>query len=135
MHQQGTTEGDLCTDGCRSVSGPIASFCKSISTSSASGFKQGTSLRLTLPESCWYGIKSLNFTRFVFALTFLQIIPFSHSSRKRADVRLAMEPYPPGEPAILDHEFRADGLGTPHLHMKAGGSLKPPTHQTADARF
>lgn len=47
---------------------------------------------------------------------------------------ILLEPCPPGEPAILDHEFRADGSGTPHLHMKAGGSLKPPTHQTVDAR-
>ena len=47
---------------------------------------------------------------------------------------ILLEPCPPGEPAILDHEFRADGSGTPHLHMKAGGSLKPPTHKTIDAR-
>ena len=45
-----------------------------------------------------------------------------------------LEPCPPGEPAILDHEFRSDGSGAPHLHIKAGGSLKPSTHQTVEAR-
>lgn len=35
---------------------------------------------------------------------------------------------------VIDHEFETDGAGHVHLHMKAGGSLKPPTHQTIDAR-
>jgi len=39
-----------------------------------------------------------------------------------------------GEEGILDHAFGTDGAGHIHLHMKAGGSLKPPSHETVDAR-
>jgi len=35
---------------------------------------------------------------------------------------------------IIDHEFKSDGAGVPHLHMKAGGSVKPPTHKTIEDR-
>lgn len=35
---------------------------------------------------------------------------------------------------VMDHEFHTDGSGRAHLHMKAGGSLKPPSHETIDAR-
>ncbi len=35
---------------------------------------------------------------------------------------------------VMDHVFETDGSGHVHLHMKAGGSLKPPTHETVDAR-
>lgn len=35
---------------------------------------------------------------------------------------------------ILDSVEYVDGKGVPHLHMKAGGSLKPPSHETVDAR-
>jgi 3-oxoacyl-[acyl-carrier-protein] synthase-3 len=35
---------------------------------------------------------------------------------------------------ILDHIFQTDGSGRVHLHQKAGGSVKPPTHETIDAR-
>ncbi len=35
---------------------------------------------------------------------------------------------------IIDHKFETDGAGYVHLHMKAGGSLKPPSHETIDAR-
>ncbi len=35
---------------------------------------------------------------------------------------------------IIDHIFGVDGSGRHHLHMKAGGSLKPATHETVDAR-
>ncbi len=35
---------------------------------------------------------------------------------------------------VLDHKFATDGAGWIHLHMKAGGSLKPPSHETVDAR-
>ncbi len=35
---------------------------------------------------------------------------------------------------IIDHKFETDGAGHIHLHMKAGGSLKPPSHETIDAR-
>ncbi len=35
---------------------------------------------------------------------------------------------------IMGHRFASDGFGHVHLHMKAGGSLKPPSHDTIDAR-
>lgn len=35
---------------------------------------------------------------------------------------------------IIDSIFGSDGSGRHHLHMKAGGSLKPPSHETVDAR-
>jgi 3-oxoacyl-[acyl-carrier-protein] synthase III len=35
---------------------------------------------------------------------------------------------------IMDSLFRSDGAGRVHLHMKAGGSLKPPSHETIDAK-
>ncbi|MFO7873984.1 MAG: beta-ketoacyl-ACP synthase III [Bacteroidales bacterium] len=35
---------------------------------------------------------------------------------------------------IIDHKFETDGAGYVHLHMKAGGSLKPPSHETVDAK-
>ena len=35
---------------------------------------------------------------------------------------------------IMDSIFRTDGSGYPYLHMKAGGSLKPATHETVDAK-
>lgn len=41
---------------------------------------------------------------------------------------------PTEENGIIDHEFETDGAGYVHLHMKAGGSLKPPTYETIDAR-
>ena len=33
---------------------------------------------------------------------------------------------------VLDCILRSDGSGEPHLHMKAGGSRRPATHQTVD---
>ena len=38
------------------------------------------------------------------------------------------------EAGIMDHIFGSDGSGRVHLHMKAGGSVKPPSHETIDAR-
>ncbi len=38
------------------------------------------------------------------------------------------------ENGIRDHIFRSDGCGHVHLHMKAGGSSYPPTHENIDAR-
>jgi 3-oxoacyl-[acyl-carrier-protein] synthase III len=38
------------------------------------------------------------------------------------------------EYGIIDHLFRTDGSGRKYLHMKAGGSIKPPSHETIDAR-
>jgi 3-oxoacyl-[acyl-carrier-protein] synthase-3 len=35
---------------------------------------------------------------------------------------------------ILDGKFYTDGSGRIYLHQKAGGSLKPPTHETIDAK-
>ncbi|MFN7301168.1 MAG: 3-oxoacyl-[acyl-carrier-protein] synthase III C-terminal domain-containing protein, partial [Bacteroidota bacterium] len=35
---------------------------------------------------------------------------------------------------IMDAILRSDGAGAEFLHQKAGGSLKPPTHETIDAR-
>ena len=36
---------------------------------------------------------------------------------------------------VLDEEMGTDGYGRVHLHMKAGGSLMPPTHETIDKRL
>jgi len=38
------------------------------------------------------------------------------------------------EVGIIDFNFQVDGIGHKHLHMKAGGSLKPASHKTVDAR-
>lgn len=35
---------------------------------------------------------------------------------------------------IMDSILKVDGNGRHYLHQKAGGSLKPPTHETVDAR-
>ena len=35
---------------------------------------------------------------------------------------------------ILDHIFHADGSGRKYLHLKAGGSVKPASHETIDAK-
>jgi len=35
---------------------------------------------------------------------------------------------------ILDTISKSDGSGIPYLHMKAGGSIKPASHETVDAR-
>ena len=35
---------------------------------------------------------------------------------------------------IIDTVLKSDGAGIPFLHMKAGGSLKPASHETIDAR-
>ncbi len=35
---------------------------------------------------------------------------------------------------IMDHAFETDGSGRIHLHQKAGGSVKPASHETVDAR-
>jgi 3-oxoacyl-[acyl-carrier-protein] synthase-3 len=35
---------------------------------------------------------------------------------------------------IMDGKFYTDGSGRVHLHQKAGGSVKPPTYETIDAR-
>ena len=40
-----------------------------------------------------------------------------------------------GEPAILDFEHEIDGGGGDALYMPAGGSRRPPSHETVDARM
>jgi 3-oxoacyl-[acyl-carrier-protein] synthase-3 len=35
---------------------------------------------------------------------------------------------------VLDEDLKSDGAGRVHLHMKAGGSAKPSTHETIEAR-
>lgn len=36
---------------------------------------------------------------------------------------------------VLDEDLHSDGSGWTHLHMKAGGSLIPPSHDTVDKRM
>lgn len=38
------------------------------------------------------------------------------------------------EEGIIDHRFYSDGAGRIYLHQKAGGSVKPASHETVDAR-
>lgn len=38
------------------------------------------------------------------------------------------------EHGVMDHIFRVDGSGRKYLHMKAGGSARPASHETIDAR-
>lgn len=33
---------------------------------------------------------------------------------------------------VVDSVLKVHGIGAPHLHLKAGGSLNPPTHETID---
>lgn len=41
---------------------------------------------------------------------------------------------PTGEElGIMDHILKADGSGSKYLHMKAGGSVKPASHETVEA--
>ncbi len=35
---------------------------------------------------------------------------------------------------IMDSILHSDGSGMPYLHQKAGGSVRPPSHETVDAR-
>jgi 3-oxoacyl-[acyl-carrier-protein] synthase III len=35
---------------------------------------------------------------------------------------------------VIDSILQSDGIGRAHLHQKAGGSMKPPTHDTIEAR-
>jgi 3-oxoacyl-[acyl-carrier-protein] synthase-3 len=44
-----------------------------------------------------------------------------------------LEPNDEGD-GIIDSILRSDGSGVPYLHQKAGGSVKPATHETVDAR-
>lgn len=44
---------------------------------------------------------------------------------------------PSDDPAlgIIDQKMYCDGSGAKYLHMKAGGSLNPPTHETVDKKW
>lgn len=44
-----------------------------------------------------------------------------------------LEPNEEGN-GVIDSVLKIDGNGRHYLHQKAGGSLKPPTHETVDAR-
>ncbi|MBI1287113.1 MAG: beta-ketoacyl-ACP synthase III [Flavobacteriales bacterium] len=44
-----------------------------------------------------------------------------------------MEPNTEGN-GLIDHELHVDGSGVVHLHQKAGGSMRPASHETVDAR-
>ena len=44
-----------------------------------------------------------------------------------------MEPNDEGN-GLIDHQLHTDGSGVVHLHQKAGGSARPASHETVDAR-
>src|SRR5882757_10193446 len=44
-----------------------------------------------------------------------------------------LEPNDEGN-GIIDSILRSDGSGVPYLHQKAGGSIRPASHETVDAR-
>ncbi len=46
-----------------------------------------------------------------------------------------LEPSEDPNYGILDHRLYVDGSGGQYLHMKGGGSLHPPTHDTVDKRM
>ena len=46
-----------------------------------------------------------------------------------------LEPSTDPELGIIDSILRSDGGGAPHLHMKAGGSLNPASHETVDKKM
>lgn len=46
-----------------------------------------------------------------------------------------LEPTDDPSAGILDHILRCDGSGEAALHMRGGGSLNPPTHETVDKRM
>ncbi len=45
-----------------------------------------------------------------------------------------IEPSANKDVGIFDYKLESDGDGVKHLHMKAGGSAKPASHETVDAR-
>jgi 3-oxoacyl-[acyl-carrier-protein] synthase III len=46
-----------------------------------------------------------------------------------------LEPTTDESVGILDHKLYVDGSGCPALHMKGGGSLNPPTHETVNQKW
>jgi 3-oxoacyl-[acyl-carrier-protein] synthase III len=47
---------------------------------------------------------------------------------------LLLEPSPSDDLGIMDSILRTDGSGKEYLHMKAGGSIKPSSHETVSAK-
>ncbi len=45
-----------------------------------------------------------------------------------------LEPTTDDSIGIIDSKLESDGVGRIHLHQKAGGSVKPASHETVDAR-
>ncbi|MDI6802344.1 MAG: beta-ketoacyl-ACP synthase III [Bacteroidota bacterium] len=52
-----------------------------------------------------------------------------------AAAAVLLEPSDNENIGILDHIFYSDGTGEDALHMKGGGSLNPPTHETVDKKW
>lgn len=52
-----------------------------------------------------------------------------------AAAAVLLEPSDDENIGILDHIFYSDGTGEEFLHMKGGGSLNPPTHETVDKKW
>ncbi len=52
-----------------------------------------------------------------------------------AAAAILVEPVENEDVGIVDHILGVDGSGAKHLHMKAGGSLMPPSHETVDKKF
>ncbi|MDP2208051.1 MAG: beta-ketoacyl-ACP synthase III [Bacteroidota bacterium] len=52
-----------------------------------------------------------------------------------AAAAVLLEPSNDENIGILDHIFYSDGTGEEALHMKGGGSLNPPTHETVDKKW
>ncbi|MDI6767340.1 MAG: beta-ketoacyl-ACP synthase III [Bacteroidota bacterium] len=52
-----------------------------------------------------------------------------------AAAAVLLEPSTDPNLGILDHRLYCDGSGEKYLHMKGGGSLNPPTHETVDKKW
>jgi len=52
-----------------------------------------------------------------------------------AGAAVLLEPSADPSAGIVDHILRIDGSGEKALHMRGGGSLNPPTHETVDKRM
>ncbi|MDE6811393.1 MAG: ketoacyl-ACP synthase III [Muribaculaceae bacterium] len=50
-----------------------------------------------------------------------------------AAAAVLVEPCDDSSLGVIDGEFHVDGKGLPHLLMKAGGSVRPASHETVDA--
>jgi 3-oxoacyl-[acyl-carrier-protein] synthase-3 len=50
------------------------------------------------------------------------------------DAAAAVMLEPSADLGIIDFKHRTDAIGLPYLQMKAGGSRRPPSHETVDAR-